>query len=57
MKDQCPFCDYKIITYDEFVKHAESNHEDDYLTLLHYEESGTIEVIQVDEIIAIEKSE
>lgn len=56
-KAGCPFCDYKIISFDEFVNHAESNHQNDYLTLLYHEESGTIEVIQVDEIISIEKSE
>lgn len=57
IKGQCPFCEYQITTYQEFVTHAESNHPDDYLSLLYHEESGTIEVIQVDEIIAIEKAE
>jgi hypothetical protein len=57
IKGQCPFCEYKITSYEEFVKHAESNHENDYLSLLYHEESGTIEVIQVDDIIAIEKAE
>lgn len=55
-KDQCPFCEYAIVSYDEFVQHAESQHVEDYLTLVYDKDSGIIEVIQVDEIIAIEKS-
>jgi len=54
-QDRCPFCDFVVKSYEEFVPHMEQNHPDDYFMLLY--ENNTIEIIQVDSIEEITKVE
>lgn len=54
-KDRCPFCDFIVKSYEEFVPHMEQNHPDDYLILRC--ENNFIEIIQVDSIEEITKVE